>query len=463
MPVCKISPGSREYNYWRHHDICRGEPHGLPLRISAWFERFSSELRAGNHKLIHHAIRYAHGLFQAERANIERMTDTVPDSSYQPLHHFISESPWDDRPARSTNARFLNQLLGGTPHSGLLIDETAFTKKGEDSVGVARQWSGQMGKVDSCQVAVFSALCDSHHASLLDARLYLPKKWTDDPERCEKAGVPEDQRTFKPKTELALDLIKEADEFGVDYSWIGVDAGYGKDPSFLRTLVERGKTFFADVQKSQWIYKTDPTKKRPQPGSRGKEKNLVTSPKAVTVADWVAAQPARKWKTIWLRNGSHGQQKVKILHSHVWVWDKEEEHAHCWHLVVKRRGKGDLQYTLSNAPGDIPTKAMAWYQGQRFKVEQSFQEAKQELGMDDYQVRGWRGWHHHITITLMAMCFLVEEKLRFGKDCPAVSLRSIRELIVAQLPRNDFKTVLEQVYRRSQQQEKSWKHKPPGG
>jgi SRSO17 transposase len=383
------------------------------------------------------------------------MTDTVPDSNYQSQHHFISEPPWKDRPVRATNAGLLNQLLGGTPYTGLLIDETAFAKKGTDSVGVSRQWNGQLGKRDNCQVAVFSALCDSHHASLLDARLYLPKTWTDDQERCRKAGIPENERVFKPKTQLALDLIDEADAFGVDYSWVGVDAGYGKDPAFLRALVERGKTFFADVHKTQHIYTTQPTKRRPLPGSKGPQKKLSVMPKAMEVKDWVAAQPMRKWKKVKLRNGSHGKQVAKILHGHVWVWDKKEEKAHAWHLIVRRRGKADDKYTLSNAPADIPTKAMAWYQGQRFKVEQSFQEAKQELGMDDYQVRGWRAWHHHVTITLMAMNFLLDAKLRLGHEYPGLSLRGVRELFVAQLPRCDFKTVLEQVARRAHQQHRA--------
>lgn len=425
--------------------------------LSAWVRSFYKQLKAGNHSLVHQALNYAHGLFQSERANMERMSETVPNTNYQSQHHFISHSTWDDRPVREENASKLNQRLGGTPYTGLLIDETAFTKKGDHSVGVARQWSGQLGKVENCQVAVFSALCDSDHASLLDARLYLPKKWTDDPERCEKAEVPKEHQVYQSKTQLALDLIDEADAFGVQYTWVGVDAGYGKDPAFLRGLVARKKSFMADVHKTQHIYTTDPLRKRPLPGRRGKEKKLTTTPKSLTVEEWVARQPKRKWKSVLLRQGSQEKHKAKVLLGHVWVWDGKEEKAHAWRLVVRRRGdnpkRPDDKYTLTNAPGDIPAKMMAWYQGQRFKIEQCFQEGKQELGLDDYQVRSWKAWHHHTTLTLMAMNFLLDEKIRFGIERPGISLPAIRRMLVALLPRCDFKTIMEQEFARAEKQE----------
>ncbi len=435
------------------------------MRLGAWFEIFSQDLRAGNHSLVPRAVDYVRGLCQADRANIERMSDTTPGSSYQTRHHFISQSPWDDQRVRATNARQLNNLLGGTSYSGLLIDETAFTKKGDKSVGVARQWSGQLGKVENCQVAVFSALCDNEHASLVDSRLFLPEAWTGDPKRCREASIPETDQVYKSKTQLALELVDAADAYGLEYAWVGADAGYGKDPAFLRALEDRGKGFLVDVHSTQLIYTSDPTKTKPIPGARGVRKKLRLTPKALSVKDWVGRQPARKWKNVLLRNGSRGPQRAKVLLGHVWVWDKKEEKARTWRLIVRRRGsdpkKPDDKYSLSNAPGDIPAHMMAWYQGQRFKIEQCFQEGKQELGMDDYQVRSWRAWHHHTTLTLMAMNFLLEEKIRFGGVCPGVSLRGIRELLVAQLPKHGFEMVLEQVKRRAARSEQAKKRGSP--
>ena len=324
MQLTKISSVCREYIFRRHQDIERVEPLRLDLCLKDWVETFSPEFTAGNHRLGDRAFKYVCGLLQTDRANLERMSETVPDTGYQPIQHFISHSPWEDRPIRKLMAEKLNRLLGQTPYSGLLIDETPFAKKGTKSVGVSRQWNGQKGKVDNCQVAVFSTLCDSDHASLLDSRLFLRKEWCDDPKRCKAAGIPAEHMAHKSKTELALELIDEADDFGVDYAWVGVDAGYGKDPAFLRALVQRGKTFFADVHKTQQIYIANPTKKHPRPGCRGKQRKLTTTPKPMTVADWVEAQPKRKWKNVLLRYGSRGRQMARVLHGHIWVWDKKK-------------------------------------------------------------------------------------------------------------------------------------------
>lgn len=466
MSTSDQSSESRNFPLRKHQDICSGEPEGLLIRLGDWFQRLSGYFKAGNHSLLPHAIRYAHGLLQASKANLERMSEVVPNTLYQNLHHFVSHSPWDDDPIRAASAGLLNQLLGGTPQSGLLIDETAFTKKGKQSVGVTRQWSGQLGKTDSCQVAVFSALCNSEHACLLDAQIYIPLDWSTDPERCQKAGIPAGKEQFKPKTQLALELIQKADAMGVKYAWTGVDAGYGKDPAFLRELDTRNKIFFADVQKTQRIYLSNPVKKRRYQKGKGALRRLSTLPKPMTVEAWVKAQPKRKWKNVFLRQGSHGAQYAKILHGRVWVWDGKEERPHAWHIIVRRRGhdekKPDDKYTLSNAPGNLSTKKLTWYQSQRYKVEQSFQEAKQELGMDDYQVRGWRAWHHHITLTILTMGFLVDEKIRFGRIQDGVSLRSICELIVALLPKIDFETKLAQVLVRSQRQVRARERGSPG-
>lgn len=382
------------------------------------------------------------------------MSETVPEFNYQAIQHFISDSPWEDGPVRAITMDAVDKVLGGTPYSGLLIDETAFSKKGSDSVGVARQWNGRLGKVDNCQVAVFSALTDPDHASLIDTRLYLPKEWTDSPERCRQAGVPEPYCQAKSKTQLALELIDEADANGVRYEWVGVDAGYGKEPRFLRELVSRGKTFFADVHKTQRIYLENPCEERVTFDPSKKNSRLRLVPKPITVSDWVAAQSKRKWKMASLRYGGKGLQKARLLHGRVWVWDGKEEKAHAWHLIVRRRGtakKPDDKYTLSNCPEDTKASGLAWYQSQRFKIEQCFREAKQELSLDEYQVRGWRAWHHHASITMIAMRVLLEEVRLHGQAPGEMTLRDARELVCANLPdvKADPEAVARQIERRA--------------
>lgn len=151
---------------------------------------------------------YLSGLIQATRRNVERMAEVVPGTNTQALHHFLSHSPWDPRPVMDQVARDVDALLGGNQDSCLLLDETCFAKKGNHSVGVARQWCGLQGKTDNCQVAVFAALVRGRFVGLLDTELYLPKEWTQDRERCEAAGVPEERQALKTKPQLALEIVE---------------------------------------------------------------------------------------------------------------------------------------------------------------------------------------------------------------------------------------------------------------
>jgi SRSO17 transposase len=190
---------------------------------------------------------------QARRRNIERIRDAVPGSDEQALHHFIANSPWDERAVLDQVARDANALLGGTDDSFLLIDETGFPKKGRDSVGVARQWCGRLGKVDNCQTAVFASLGKGSLATLIDTALFLPREWTLDRARMAEAGVPEAEQTYRTKHELALDLIERALNNGVQFSWIGFDGFYGENGQLLRMIDATGLTFLGDVHCDQHL------------------------------------------------------------------------------------------------------------------------------------------------------------------------------------------------------------------
>src|SRR5215210_6024222 len=199
------------------------------------------------------ARQYLSGLMQAERKNMLRMEEIVPDSNEQSLQHFISNSPCDHRAVLEHMAHDVDAEHGGQEDTMLMIDESGLPKKGKESVGVARQWCGQLGKVDNCQVAVFAALGRGERASLVDARLFLPKVWTKDQARCEKAGVPEDARMYRTKHELALDIVEHALELGIRFEWVGVDAFYGENGSLLSALDDTGLRFVAGVHRDQRI------------------------------------------------------------------------------------------------------------------------------------------------------------------------------------------------------------------
>jgi SRSO17 transposase len=338
-------------------------------------------------------------------------------------------------------ARDSDRLLGGGPDTGLIIDETGIPKKGKMSVGVARQWCGRLGKVDNCQVGVFAALVHGSSAILIDERLYLPKRWTDERVRCERAGVP-DGVAFKTKSQLALDIVDHARFLGIRHAWVGFDGGYGKEPQFLITLDDDGEIFVADVHKDQSIYLEDPEPYIPaRRTSKGRNPSrYATDVPKMTVADWVAGQPEETWQRTTVRDISKGRLTVDILTKRVWAWlDKEKQTVHQWHLVVRREvcDRNTIKYSLSNAPAETSLERLAFMQGQRYFVERSFQDAKGSAGLDHYQIRGWRAWHHHMAMVMMSMLFMLETRLEQKESHSLLSCPDVATLLAHFLPRRD--------------------------
>jgi len=205
--------------------------------------------------------------------------------------------------------RLANELLGGRKNSCLLLDESGLPKKGKKSVGVSRQWCGQLVKTENCQVGVFSTLCCGEHYAPIGFRLYLPQCWVDDENRCKEAGIPDESIEFFTKPELAIQLVIEARMLGVEFEWISVDSFYGKDTAFLRMLDLIDETFMADVAKGQTIYLEDPDPKVPEPRSkRGrKPSKLKTRCEPIRVDKWVEQQSVTSWKRTQVRHTTKGK------------------------------------------------------------------------------------------------------------------------------------------------------------
>lgn len=368
------------------------------------------------------------------------MAEAVADSDWQSMQHFLSHSPWEHRPVQEQIAKDCDRLLGGSPDTGLMFDETSFPKKGKMSVGVARQWCGRLGKTDNCQTAVFGALSMGPHVALIDERLYLPKEWTDDQKRCAKAGVPDDLE-FKTKSQLALEMVRSARAWGIRFAWVGIDAGYGKEPAFLSVLNDEGEIFMADVHKDQVIYLEDPAPYLPEKKGRGRTPTrLVAAAASVRVDTWAAEQPEDAWQRIAFRESTKGRLHADFLVRRVWTWNKSESTGRLLHLIVRREigAKDEIKYSLSNAPADTPLERLAFMQGQRYFVERAFQDAKSTVGLDHYQVRGWQAWHHHMTMVMLAMLYMLETRLTNKKAYPLLSCADIEVLLSHFLPRKDI-------------------------
>lgn len=410
-------------------------------RFQNFSKRFAAYFQRWTRSALPQAQQYLQGLMQADRKNIERMEEVVPDSDYGSLQHFISDSEWDARAVLDQVAVEADRHLGGSADSCLLIDESSFQKKGKKSVGVARQWSGRLGKVENSQVAVFASLSQGQYATLIDTRLYLPKEWAQDLKRCLAAGVPESEVVLKSKADLAVEMIAQARRNGVRFSWVGVDGGYGKEPAFLRRLEDHGEVFVAEVHRDQQIYLEDPDPVVPsRQSARGKQPTrLQAQSESQRVDEWVKAQAPESWQQIAVRPGTKGELRVEALKGRVWLWDGRESKARLWHLVVTRElgSPETLKYTLSNAPEETSLQRLVQMQRQRFWIERMFEDGKSESGMADYQIRGWRAWHHHMALVMMAMLFMLEEKLSQKESYPLLSCSDIEVLLAHFLPRRD--------------------------
>ena len=394
---------------------------------------------------------------QADKKNMERMVEVVPNSEWQSLQNFLSCSPWSGKGLLDQVARDANNLIGGDADSCFIVDESGFTKKGKKSVGVSRQWNGRLGKVDNCQVGVYGALCCRSQAVLIDTRLFLPKSWTTDPDRCVEAGVPEDRLEHRKKAELALDMVQSARSNGVDFQWVGGDAFYGDDPKFLRQLDQRGETFMLDIHKDQMIYLEDPTPYIPErKSSRGRiPTRLKTDQIAVEVRQWADEQSQSAWEKMVVRNSTKGFIFARVLHREVWLWDGEEQKAHQWHLVVSDPdlSKNKRKYSLSNAPSETPIPRLAYMQGQRYWVERAIEDGKSHAGLADYQVRTWTGWHHHMAMVILALLFMLETKRKHDDSYYLLSCYDIQVLLSHFLPRRDItkQEVIRQMHIRHKQ------------
>ena len=410
-------------------------------RFNDFVDEFAHHFWLRTRDVCEQSRQYLQGLMQARKKNMERMAEVVPGSDEQVLQHFLSNSTWDERAVLAQVALGADALLGGSEDSSLLVDESAFTKKGEKSVGVSRQWNGRLGKVDNCQVGVFAALCKDGASTLIDTRLYLPQAWVKDKRRCRLAGVPAAACRFRSKVDLALEMVAAARRLGVRFQWVIADGGYGKDPQFLRALDAQGELFMVDVHQDQRIYLEDPKPFVPvtKQGRGRKHSRLQAQVESMRVDRWLESQPSSAWRRLALRDSTKGTLQVDVMQQRVWLWDGSEAQAREWHLVVRREVKAPerIKYSVSNAPADTSVSRLASAQGQRFWIERSFQDGKSHVGLDHYQVRGWKAWHHHMALVMMAMLFMLKERIEQRQEIPMLSCADIETLLAQFLPRRD--------------------------
>jgi SRSO17 transposase len=295
----------------------------------------------------------------------------------------------------------------------LLLDETSFFKKGTQSVGVARQYCGCSGKIENGHVAVLGALGCGQDVTLVDYRLYLPESWTTDAKRLNRAKVPEGEREFYTKPELALKIVETAVENELQFGWVSMDSLYGASKLLLKALEDKGLQYLADVRSNQKFYFQDSSG-----AVHEKRVDKIWRDYAPSLAQNVS-----------FRNATKGTLKAQVLV--IALCDKDAT-ANDRSLVISCDGTGAIKYSLTNAQGS--SRKLCYRQHQRYWIERAIQEAKSEVGMAQYQVRGWFGWHQLIAMVTLAMLFALRQKVAYRGCVPLLSTHDIVELLSYYLP-----------------------------
>lgn len=365
-------------------------------------------------------------LLDGHRKSIEPMATRLkvieqgPEDYEQALQQFINQSPWDEQVLLDGLQGWVSQQFG--PEGFLILDDTGFPKQGTNSVGVARQYTGTLGKVGSCQVAVTLQFATQRDVVGLDARLYLPKAWTDDADRCRAAGIPE-QVGYQPKWELGLAMIRRARANGLS-GIVLADSLFGSVTEFRQQLTAEGCTYCVGIDSTLKVIAAETDLGAiPEYSGQGRRPtrpgNVRAGAKSPSVKTWTQEHAADFRKVTW-REGSKGKMSSRFA-----AWRVRPAHrlsagaeplAACWLLVEWPAGaEHPAKFFFSNQPASTSLKELVRTAKSRWWIEHSYKELKDELGLDHFEGRSWRGWHHHVVLVLLAYAFLQHQRRRPSK------------------------------------------------
>jgi SRSO17 transposase len=386
-------------------------------------------------------------LLPGERKSIEPMAARLDPENIQPmrqsLHHLVAKAPWSDEVLLEQVHNYVVPTMRKQgPVVAWIVDDTGFPKKGKHSVGVTRQYCGQVGKQDNCRVAVSLSVTTWSSSLPIGYRLYLPKEWAEDAERRGKTEVPVEV-AFQTKPEIALDQIRAAVAANIDRGVVLTDAAYGMNTDFRDELTKLELQYVVGVQSSMtvWAPGEQPLPAKPR-GKMGRPPRLLqrsTDHQPVSVKQLALSLPATAFKEITWREGTDRKLQsrfaaVRVRPAHRDT-EKAEPHAEEWLLIEWPRGeKEPTKYWVSTLSSTVKLKALVKMAKHRWIIERDYQELKQELGLGHFEGRNWRGFHHHATLCIAAYGFLVAERNRFSPSARAGHLG-----FVAPGPMPDFR------------------------
>ena len=413
-----MSSDSIEADRWRNETLDQVEFERVAASFAAFHQEFVSLF--GRKEARQRSEQYLRGLLvqQTDRRNAENISEAVNGATPRSLQRFLTESPWSDEPVIERLEAYVGRLLNSSD-GVFVLDETGFPKKGKKSVGVARQYCGTLGKVANCQQGVFLAYDSEQGHALVDKRLYLPREWTDDPDRCRAAGVPETV-DYQSIAELGLSMLHQARTAGhLMGRWVTADEAYGKVPTLRDALDADEWLYVLEVPCSQPVFAQPAKTEVPAWSGRGRRPTKLRvvdgelGPQAVEAM--AASLTTEDWQLLTVAEGAQGPRIHLFAARRVWESREGLPGHECW-LVLRRNPDGsEPKYYLSNAPADTPLLTLAHVGAKRWPIETEFQTEKNETGLDEYEVRSWQSWHHHIAMALLAGIFLLSLQQEWGK------------------------------------------------
>ena len=350
-----------------------------------------------------------------ERRNAENLAEAVSVSA-RALQRFLTDARWDDDLIIGRLQAWLGPRLSH-PHAIWVLDGSDFPKQGLKSVGVARPYCGILGKIANCQAGLFLAHVGPRGRALVDKRLYLPEAWCADAPRCAAARVPAAQRRYRAKTELALEMVVQAQARGhLEAHWVAADAAFGMVPSCRDGLAAAGLQYVLDVSPQMTVWPQAPAWTDPPYQGRGRPRTpKLRQGQRHTVEERSLALPPAAWQEVTVAQGAQGPRTYRFSAERARATSTRQPGAEGWVLYRQNLDGSEPRTYLSNAAAETPLETLAYVAGSRWSIETEFETGKSDVGMDEYETRTWPGWHHHITMCLLASAFLLGLQQAWGK------------------------------------------------
>jgi len=402
-------------------DLDKGDVRDFMNELRGFHEQFADCFHRSESR--DHFFNYMAGQFSAlERKSIEPIALAIEDGNVRAMQRFVSVAEWDDHKIISNYRSLVFNDLG-SPDAAIIFDETGFLKKGQDSIGVARQYCGAVGKVDNCQVGVFAAYVSESGYALIDKRLFIPEQWFTEEyrHRRRKCNLPNDIG-FRTKPQLATEMLQAIhDEKTLPFKYVLGDSIYGESPEFIKAVEAlTGVIYFVSVSKSTqcWLKRPMTITKQYRWGGKLRTKTVLvdTDSKPIRVDELAKNINDYFWYRRQVSEGTKGPIVYEFTRRQVILSDEGLPGKTVWLLIRRTIGDNpEYSFFICNASGSMRLKTLVWLSGLRWAIEQCFEETKTELGMDHYEVRKFRGWHHHMLTCMLAHFFLWHLKIRLGK------------------------------------------------